>query len=255
MIWPRFVRTVGGKLWDLRPEMVVFRRGLRDRQRVSNIVHERCGGKVARGPFQGMLCGSFLPDSSAKVLGSYEQELHSTVEQLGGRAFDNVVNIGTSDGYYAVGLARRLSPARVDAFDISELMQDLTRRTAALNGIEDLVTVHGECQPRDLAAICASGLTLVFSDCEGCEFSLFDVDQAPALAEATMVIEIHDEVGDVDGLLSRFAHTHATEIISSRPRDPDAYPELDGLTDHDRELAVFERPDIQRWAVLRPRSG
>jgi hypothetical protein len=43
--------------------------------------------------------------------GCYEHELHGEIEQLVTRGFDAVLNIGCGEGYYAIGLARRMPTA------------------------------------------------------------------------------------------------------------------------------------------------
>lgn len=239
-------------LLRLRPEMIVYRRGLADRMRVSGLVHEVCRGSVQRGPFAGMKLGLYLPDTSAKVLGSYEEELHDVVARLIVRSYRNVVNVGCSDGYYAVGCARRMAGATVYAYDLSPDMQNLTQATAVLNDVR--VEVRGLCTPDDLEAIAASGATLIVSDCEGAELELIDPVRAPALVTATMLVELHELPGApaLESLAGRLEGSHRAKLIQSRPRDPGDYPELSDLTAHDRALAVFERPIVQWWALFEP---
>jgi hypothetical protein len=234
----------------VRPSARAYRRGLDDRMRVSRLVHERTGGTVQRGPFRGMRLHADLPDTSAKVLGSYECELDEAVERLLAAAPEQVVNVGCSDGFYAIGCALRLPGIRALAFDSSEWMQELTRANAALNELG--VEVAGTLDCAALERLVAAGRTLVVCDCEGCEFALLDPKSVPSLRSATLLVELHDIDGSPDELLARFAATHGVSLIESRPRDRDAYPELAGLSDHDRGLAVFERPEPQQWAVFEP---
>ena len=63
-----------------------------------------------------------------------------------------VLNIGCAEGYYAVGLARRMPQARVLAFDINRTAQDTCRALAAKNGVADRVQVSGLFKPADFAA-------------------------------------------------------------------------------------------------------
>src|SRR5688500_985732 len=73
---------------------------------------KRHGLSVRRGPFHGMT----YPESAVglaeqlvpKLLGSYECELHGALEQVIQGDYEQVVDIGAADGYYAVGLARAL---------------------------------------------------------------------------------------------------------------------------------------------------
>jgi len=60
---------------------------------------------------------SFLP----KLVGSYEAELHGVIEELIGRDYRTIIDIGSAEGYYVVGLARRCPAARIYAFDMDRL--------------------------------------------------------------------------------------------------------------------------------------
>src|SRR2546425_613282 len=67
---------------------------------------------VLFGPFAGMRLvaeTAFLPE----LLGIWEQELHPVIEGLIAADPDLVVNVGGANGYYAVGLARRIPRAAV----------------------------------------------------------------------------------------------------------------------------------------------
>src|SRR5262249_46123396 len=75
-------------------------------------------GGVVAGPFAGTKL--LLSPVSARLLPSYllgtaELELHGAIEELVERSYRTVLNLGAADGYYAVGLARRLPSARVVA--------------------------------------------------------------------------------------------------------------------------------------------
>jgi hypothetical protein len=50
-------------------------------------------------------------------VGSYESELHETVEGIVAREPQVLVNVGAAEGYYAVGLARRLAELEVIAYE------------------------------------------------------------------------------------------------------------------------------------------
>ncbi len=90
-----------------------------------------------------------------------------------------VVDIGAAEGYYAVGLARRLPRCRIVAFDIDPIARKMCRRLAKLNGVRDRVEVRGECDTTYLWTLPPH--SFVLSDCEGAEKTLLDPDRAPAL--------------------------------------------------------------------------
>lgn len=221
------------------------------RLRVSRTVRSICGQQVVRGPFAGLRYGDALTtDLGAKCLGSYERELQPSIERLIAKGYSRVINIGCTEGYYAVGLAMRLPGATVFAYDIDDSAQRQCRDVANLNGVASRVRIAGECTQRSLSEEVGTHCLLVL-DCEGCELELLRPDLVPELAEADIIVELHEFLGyGADDLVGRFETTHAVELVASTPRNPSEYEELAGLPAADRELTLFERPFTMRWAVL-----
>src|SRR2546423_12652663 len=131
-------RTLAGRLapqsLKSRHQRWRERRLVRRIARVNVLYRERHDPVVRAGPFAGLR----YPDNLIqipKLLGTYELELHPAVERLIASRPTTVVNVGAAEGYYAVGLARRLPDARILAFDIDERSQEHCRRLAALNGV------------------------------------------------------------------------------------------------------------------------
>jgi SAM-dependent methyltransferase len=231
-------------------------RGLRRRTRVSRAVLDACGWTVQHGPFKGLRFprGQVGTDSSSKCIGSYEKELHADIERLLAKGYRRVVNIGCADGYYAVGLARRLPEAQVYAYDLSPESRAACSRMAMENDVAGRLEVRGECTPEELDRAIV-GRTLVVMDCEGCEVELLRPDAAPALAGADVVVELHDFVrpGTSETILGRMSSSHDARVLDSHARHPGDYPELAALSWPDKTLAVFERPMTMQWAVLESR--
>ena len=217
---------------------------------------ERLGDTVAGGPFAGMRLlgrtteGAYIP----KLLGAYEAELHPVIQRMAAAAYDTVINIGCAEGYYAVGLARRLAAA-VHAFDIDVDARRLCGDLAALNGVQDRVRIGARFGIGDFVAH-AGRRVLVFCDIEGDEAGLFDPDVAPALAEMDLLLEIHRVDGrwTSDILFPRFESSHTITDIRQQPRDAGCYPALAGLSDRERFFALLERTEETRWAFFEARG-
>ena len=219
------------------------------------------GGGVAvrAGPFAGMTYlpqtyGSLLPP---KLLGCYEAELHGVVERVVANGYSTIVNIGCGEGYYAVGLARRMPAARVFAFDRAPEAQTMCRQLAEANAVADRVSVAGACGPAELRGLARPG-TLIFCDCEGCEDALLNPATVPELAQCDVVVELHDFRDPTlsQRVTARFAGTHHIERIDHHGRDPYAIPELRALHQLDQLLAVYEgRPGPTPWAWMTTRLG
>src|SRR4051812_10738394 len=140
-----------------------------DRQ-VGQRVFGLTDGVVVAGPFEGLKYVSTARGSSIgpKLLGTYELELREIVEAIIGRGYRTVINIGAGEGYYSVGLAKRMPNAKFVSFDADESNQKQIAALAKLNGVDDRMTVKGFCDDAALAAaIGDAGDVLVICDIEG----------------------------------------------------------------------------------------
>lgn len=219
------------------------------------------GTKVQAGPFAGMV----LPELSSwsggylapKILGCYEAELHDALEHAIAQQPDVVINVGCAEGYYAVGLARRLPNARTFAFDISTEAQAACTSAARMNGVGDRVTVLGECDARQLVELtrgCRRALLVI--DCEGTEVQLLSAEALPQLRQCDIIVELHDFVDrSISATLgARLLPTHDVTAVREGPRDPAGVDILSRLGTLDRTLLVCEgRPELMHWLVCRAR--
>jgi hypothetical protein len=191
------------------------------------------GLTVTGGPFAGLVYPDTAPISLVpKLLGIYERELHGAIEAAIGAQPDMIVNVGAADGYYAVGLARRLPAATVIAYEADARQRELCRRVAAANGVP--MDIRGTAGAGNV-----EGADLVVMDCEGCERALL----RPPLP-ATIIVELHDFVhpGIGEEIAQRFAATHEVAIVPTAPQPP-----------HGELLLSEYRPGPMRWAVMTPR--
>jgi methylase of polypeptide subunit release factors len=88
----------------------------------------------------------FLPQSAegchiAKHLGYYEQPLQQFIEETINLAYLTILNIGYAEGYYAVGMARRMRNTQVLALDLNPKAQEVCIAMAQKNGVSDGVKV------------------------------------------------------------------------------------------------------------------
>ena len=219
----------------------------------------RYGLEVRHGPFTGMtyLDGleSSVGDLVAKLTGVYERELHGAVGEWLERGFEHVIDVGSAEGYYAVGFAHAMPNTVVHAYDIDPVARDRTSRMAALNGVTERVVIGRECAPQSLAAFPERGVALL-SDCEGGERTLLDPAAAPRLRGWTILVELHDFIDPTisDTILGRFRETHEIEMIDMDGRT-DVPAELGFATPQQLSKLLSERPPGMRWAHMRPRGG
>jgi hypothetical protein len=201
-----------------------------DRRR-GEMVFARTGGQVVAGPFKGLRYVPTARGSSIgpKLLGTYELELRPVVESIIARGYALVINIGAGEGYYAVGLAQRMSNTRFVCFDADPSNQEQIKTLAALNGVAERINVKGFCDDKALAEALgsrAAGDALVICDIEGGEVEVLRPDAVPALRNADMLVEMHDIIrkGCTAALRGRFASSHEIQEIATRRRGPGDFP-------------------------------
>lgn len=210
---------------------------------IANTLAERSGTKVLSGPFKGMDYPVRASEGarSARLLGAYEAGLAPVIEEIVTKAYPVVIDVGSAEGYYAVGLARRLPKARVLARDANPKAQALCAALAAANGVADRVEIGGLMDHADFD-LCSAQKTLVVCDIEGAEAELLDPVRAPGLRAADILVEAHDCMrhGLSHTLVERFKATHRIRVIG-RHLDDSGLPDwMEALSDLDRLVALWE---------------
>lgn len=217
---------------------------------------------IQQGPFQGMgyLCwhatGNFLPN----VLGCYELELHDQVERVIAMEPDAVINVGSAEGYFTLGMGRRLPKTKLIAFEMLKSARYFLAKNAELNGLRDRVDQRGICTADELNQVLGEfKKPMVFCDCEGFEDVALDPARVKNIVRAIIMVEVHDGPGFAPGvsqrLLDRFKVTHEIAIVKSRPRTPADKPKGCPMSDADFLEAVAEIRGLDGlWYVMVPKS-
>lgn len=225
------------------------------RTRIEDDIYEATNGVVQDGPFKGM---QIYPDKgwaetnhAAELLGCFEQELQEfieiEIERLARLPNPKIANVGCAEGYYAVGLARRLPNATIHVVEPHERSLAIALKNAENNGVTIV--------PVDIA-IALENPDYVVMDCEGFETEYLDPVKHPGLRNASIVVELHQRP-DADDVLSvvrtKLQHTHGGKLVFEGSRNPNASNLLWPCSSFERWLAVCEwRPCIMCWAVLEP---
>jgi precorrin-6B methylase 2 len=193
-----------------------------------------------------------------KILGSYERELSNLIESLCQKPYSSVVDIGCAEGYYAVGLARRIPNTKVYAFDSSERAQALCSEMAQKNGVS--VEIGGVCNKTTLFDMDLGPRALIICDCEGDEMNIFDKETAHHLEKHDVIIESHDcfNIEITHHLYEVFSSTHTITEIESIDDTLKAYrynyPELASFSlEEKREFLRECRRGIMRWLYMEPK--
>jgi hypothetical protein len=226
---------------------------------IQNTLLQQQGTVVMQGPLQGL---DFLQQSAegchiAKLLGCYEQPLQPFIEQAINAQYPTVLNIGCAEGYYAVGMARRMMNTRVLAYDLNPTAQTTCAELAAKNGVTGRVQVGALFKPEDFGAY-AGQRVLVLCDIEGAEAELLNPQAAPALAGMDLIVESHEclKPGITQALIDRFKDTHHITVVTDdgqrQLKNPPAW--FVNLAHLDQLLATWEwRSGPTPWLVMRAR--
>jgi hypothetical protein len=243
-----------------------LRRRIRNPELVGPLA-KRLAYTVQGGPFSGMVYpeemvradidSPFFP----KLLGCYEMECNSAVEEICSSQYDQLINIGSSEGYYAVGLAMRMPRVKVVAFESDAESRRLCAALARLNGVDARIDIRGVCDPDSLlkalrepqpvsygSTVGESGApgrslrSVVICDCEGGEMDLLRPDVIPSLTRTDLLVELHDFVNPEISrtIVDRFAPTHQIQILNNTDRDPESHTVLKGLSGEDKAFLISE---------------
>ena len=225
--------------------------------RITRQLIQHFGPKVQNGPFQGLEFPPITFDRhlAPKLVGSYEKELHPVFEGIISRNYQEILDIGSADGYYAVGLAQLLPDVPVHAFDTDPWARQATTAMARLNGTSN-VQEHDKCDPEWLHHYLKPS-SFLMSDCEGYEDVLLDSQKAPSLLSCDILVELHETAspGVSERIKNRFSQSHEIISFHTQARDLDNFEMLEFLLSNDRKLAVNElRNGSQQWFFLRRKT-
>jgi len=263
LVWAGMERRMTAKLIRLIAEERAVYSAVIATKRAEPTLSSAIPPVVQRGPFAGLQYPARCAVGSSywpKILGTYELELADVMDAACERAYTHILDIGAGEGYYAVGLATRITNARIYAYEGSQHGQMMLRRMADLNGVADRIDVRGWCDAeslRELGDVLPARRTLVICDAEGAEYDMLAPKQIPVLGGWDLVVELHHR-GSIraprDWLRNRFSATHKVRFIDVVPRDPRSIPELALIASEDRIGVLFERTEQYGWAVLEARG-
>lgn len=210
---------------------------------VTNTLQKKSGQKVLSGPFKDMIYSAAASEgsTSARLLGAYEAALHPIIEKITRRGYEQIIDVGCAEGYYAVGLAMRMPAARVIARDLNPDARTKCAQLASANGVSAQIEIGGEMGHGDFD-MCTRAKTLVVCDIEGAEAQLLDPALAQGLASADILVEVHDcfNAGLSAQIAQRFEPTHKVRRIERSLSDAPLPDWMDALSDLDRLIGLWE---------------
>jgi hypothetical protein len=229
---------------------------------ISNKIDEKIPDLVVKnGPFKGMQYPEKNSIGSAlfpKLLGSYESELHKIIDLCIDKKYTDIVDIGCAEGYYAVGMAIRLSNANIYAYDTDPQALSLTSSMFKINNInQNRIFIGNLCDEKTLMSIPLKEKALIISDCEGYEKHLFTEKSVEFLSNHDLLIEVHDMFDiEISSYLSElFKDTHKLYTIYSIDDIQKAktynYDEINDCNLPTKKILLEEgRESIMEWFYL-----
>ena len=213
---------------------------------------------VMQGPLAGL---DFLAQSAegchiAKLLGCYEQPLQPFIEAAIKEQYSVVINVGCAEGYYSVGMARRMAETIVYAYDTNVHAQQVCAELAEKNGVASRVNIGGLLSAEMLDTY-SDEHALLLVDIEGAESELLDPDKTPALRSMNIIVESHECLvpGITDLLVDRFKQSHKiTDVHDDGQRTLENPPYWFLSFSHlDQLLSTWEwRSGPTPWLVMKP---
>jgi hypothetical protein len=225
---------------------------------ISKKLSKQFGDVVLDGSFKGLkyckdACVTFPP---SKRIGSYECELSPVVEHIVSNNYDRIVDVGSAEGYYAVGLLTRTKSSLMFAYEITPGDRDWLLKNAKLNRVTDRLTIGEFCTPEVLQSI-IKDRTFIFCDCEGYEEVLIDPDKVPLLNVTDMLIECHEDSvpGITEKLRTLFDTTHDILPIMPKIRQSSHWKYAGHAPWYIRQIALSDhRSKSEGWLFLTLKS-
>ena len=220
---------------------------------IASALVDQIGSVVLQGPFRGMKLvpvqiGSML---APKILGTYETEIQHFFADMS--RCDRLVDVGSAEGYYAVGCPFAHPHLQTIAFDTSEKAHEICRTAATKNGVLDKIEFRTLCTPDELSEL-ATARTLVLIDIDGGEVDLLCSLPAERFLHAEIIVEVHRvKMTTTEArIIPHFERTHKATIIRQKINDTAQFRFLENASSMERMLAVWEGRQNEAWLHLKP---
>lgn len=206
--------------------------------------------EIKRGIFKGirlhpdtMLTRQASFGDLAKMVGSFDQEIHPWLDELPDYSF--IVVNSSVEGLMPIGLKKLYPRAVVYSVNFASKEQMFIKVNAALNGVN---LIYLDQYPSCIYSDFSNGLIYI-NDYKGYEELQF---------EGNVIIEVQDWIDrDLPSKLhAHYAATHDVELIYSGARNPNEWDILSGFPDFIRWLPAIEfQPEARMWIKATVRNA
>ena len=237
------------------------------KKNILNTILSIHGYQVAYGPFKGMQlnqCRNWSRyDLITQILGTYETHVLQKLIAFSKGKNNVFIDLGSADGYFAVGMAFSGVFDHVYAFEKDFEMQRIIKNNAQLNDCESKMSILGKSNEASLKSIvsqCKESITILI-DIEGDEYDLLNPKMLSSLSHCSIICELHpwmkkDGKALQKALLSEASAFFDIELIYRESYNPNDFEELSCFNEEERLIALSEgRGPNMHWLVLTPKKN
>ncbi|MBC7650287.1 MAG: hypothetical protein H7101_00905 [Deinococcales bacterium] len=207
--------------------------------------------KILSGPFSGM---KYINSSTGsvvlpKLIGTYENELHNVWESLRSKTYDNFIDVGAAEGYYAIGISKYIfkNTIPVIAFELTKRGQNQIRKLASINNLTN-INIKGVGTPEILEKVINHKRCFILIDVEGEEFTLLDPNIIN-FSKCDILVEVHTSelINMQQILIKRFENTHSINIIRPQRKELPTGTQFPNLVHKNKKYFLNEFRGQQSW--------
>lgn len=199
-----------------------------------------------------------------KLLGSYEKEVQIVMEHLIKLKPKVIINIGTEDGYYAIGMGFKLHTSNVLIYENDNTHITSCYKLARENNILDKVKIYNKYKINEFSEVLHNIIDnpIFICDYRGEEQNLFNRNLFFKFRKSFFIIKIYDstfyDMGKL--LISSFQETHDYKEIYSitdyEKVNKYNYEEISHFDFSEKLLLLSENNDkYKRWFYIYPKNN
>ena len=187
--------------------------------------------------------------ATPSLLGTYERQIYPFLLEAVDRC-EQIVDIGSAEGYFAVGLAR-LTGKPVTAFDVDPNERKICQGMARANGVT--ISLQKWCSPEALQALALDKRLLLLCDIDGGEIQLFDANVIRSLRHCDVVIELHEVSSEANQVfIDRWRDgTHEVSVLEHPHAEQNPEIGRRAFLGSDAPRMAAEYRPYQQWITCR----
>ena len=199
-------------------------------------------------------------DLSSKLLGIYEEEVQKEILALQKDSLtkkDILINLGSADGYHAIGLLKSKLFESVIVFDKDKESFESFKENLEANNLKSNISYHGEADENFIENLS----NLEFDNCfflidiEGDEFKILNHNNLNKIKKSNIILEFHEKFDERDEkFINMLKSIFKIKIFINESKNVNKFEILQKLNDVDRVLTTNEnRICVMKWIVCTPK--